>query len=654
MNFSPCISASRLPTRLLLTLALLASALGARSGTVVGPWVPLFKGVVTTVGTNTPGGPNPNLQVAYCVRVDLADPDVRLFASPRRTNWVANITETYGYTMTNFLSTYGLQVAVNANQFSPSSYFQAEGIACNASGMIFSQGQLVSPVVASGLDDAATLYFTSNNVATYYPTNVPAAPTNGLHTAVSGYYNILYNGVNVGSNYIGNSQSAHLLQPRTALGLSQDRRYLYLLVIDGRQGALEYSEGAYDWQTAEWLKLLGAWDGANMDGGGSTCLVVQDSTGFPLPLNRDSASLTAPGYRERTAGAHFGIYAAPLPGFFTNVNALPDDTAATITWTTTNAATTQLKYGTTPAMTLLTASNSALTTSHAVLLTNLTPKTGYYFAALGSSGGNVYVSPNYYFSTTNYLTSQLLFDLTNSWRYTTANLDGVSWKARTYDDTAWEGEGAGLLWTSINGANGNIPAPLTTEMPLNPGTDLPYTTYYFRTHFNFTDTPASATLQLHAFCDDGMVLYLNGVEIYRLRMPAAPTTIFNATLASSAPPCGSNAECPDVFAVAGQIVVTNLLNGDNVFAAEAHNYSASSSDVTFGLRATLTLPYTLRPVINVTKSNAVVRLKWDQGGYTLQNANAPTGTWSDVTGPVVSSPFTTNNPTGTRFYRLRK
>jgi hypothetical protein len=616
----------------------------------------MFKGVDYAAGTNTPGGGGfAELQVAYFLRVDLTDPEIRLFASPRRTNWVANGTETYGYTMTNFLKNYGLQVAINANQFSPSGYFQAEGIACNVNGMVFSQGQLVSPAVTFGLDDAATMCFTSNNVPAYYPTNVPAASTNGVHTAVSGYYNILYNGVNVGSNYIGNTEAAHRLQPRTAMGLSQDRRYLFLLVIDGRQGSLDYSEGAYDWQTAEWLKLAGASEGANLDGGGSACMVAMDTTGQPVPLNHDSASLTSPGFRERTVGAHFGVFAAPLPGFFNDVTKLPDDTTATIMWTTISPATTQLKYGPTTNMTLLSNSNSVLTTNHSVLLTGLTPNTGYYFAALASDGTSQHVSSNYYFVTTNYVTGGALFDLTNTWKFMTANLDSTNWTARTYDDSGWEGEGAGPLWADFRGANSAIPIPLNTQLPTDAANgDYPYVTYYFRTHFNYTNQLAGAELQFESYVDDGAVFYLNGTEVYRLRMPAAPAVIGNATVASGYPCTAGDATCLDSFTVSGPGVAANLLAGDNVLAVEVHNYNVGSPDITFGLAANYTVPYVLQPKLNLTYANGLVTLSWSQGGSTLQQAESPAGPWGDVPGPVVSSPFTTNVANAARFFRLRQ
>jgi len=49
-----------------------------------------------------------------------------------------------------------------------------------------------------------------------------------------------------------------------AYALSQDRKTLYLLAIDGRQSG--YSDGALDWETAAWLIKMGAYDGVNMDG----------------------------------------------------------------------------------------------------------------------------------------------------------------------------------------------------------------------------------------------------------------------------------------------------------------------------------------------------------------------------------------------------
>ena len=441
-------------------------------------------------------------------------------------------------------------------------------------------------------------------------------------------------GVNVGSNYIGNTAAIHSVEPRTAFGLSQDRHYLFLLTIDGRQSG--YSEGAYDWETAAWLLLAGAWDGANLDGGGSTCLAIMDSTGRAVQVNRDCASLA--GSRERTVGCQFGIFAKPVPGFFTNVLALPDDTAATITWTTLSPATTELQYGLTTNCTLTTGTNLALTTNHAVLLTNLTAATEYYFTLVATIGTNRYVSSNLFFLTTNYVTTNALLDWTKTWKYTAANLDGVTWTSRGYDDSAWNGPAPGLLWADSRGANTEIPASLNTEMPLDDSTGYPFTTYYFRTHFTLANASSGINLRFDGYVDDGAVFYLNGTEIYRLRMPASPTAIENSTLALTYP-CAGDATCVDSFTLSGSLITTNLVNGDNVLAVEVHNYNAYSADVTFGLSATATLPYTLNPELDLARNNSAITLSWSRGGFTLQEANAPTGTWANVAGPVFSSPL---------------
>src|SRR5262245_6132662 len=63
---------------------LLVSLVFTQASTVLGPWVPMFKGVDHAVGTNTAaGGGYPDLMVVHFMRVDLTDPDIRFYASPR-------------------------------------------------------------------------------------------------------------------------------------------------------------------------------------------------------------------------------------------------------------------------------------------------------------------------------------------------------------------------------------------------------------------------------------------------------------------------------------------------------------------------------------------------------------------------------------------
>jgi hypothetical protein len=459
---------------------------------------------------------------------------------------------------------------------------------------------------------------------------------------------VLIGGVNIGSNYLGNSAALHQAQPRTAIGLSQDRRYLFLVTIDGRQPGYSYP-GALDWETAGWLLMLGAWDGVNMDGGGSTTMVMADSVGNAIELN--SSSAIPQSGRERTDGSHFGVFAKLLPGFINDVIALPDETSATISWTTLEPTTTQVQYGPTPNLGSYTTLSPDLVTNHVAVLTELSLATSYYFQAISTVGSTQYISSNLSFVT---LGQHHLFGFDSSWTYATANLDGVNWTAPAYDDSTWDGSGPGLLWVDTRGPNGSIPVPLLTEMSWDQGTGDPFPTYYFRTHFTLTNGLNVTSLLFTDYLDDGAVFYLNGTELYRLRMPAAPTQIQNATLASVAPPCGGNAICPDDFTISGDFV-TNLVSGDNVLAVEVHNYAAASPDITFGLSLDYIQSSLVSPQLLATVSNGTLTLSWTGEGFTLQQAGSPMGTWTDVPGPITTSPFTTSySSSSSRFYRLRR
>ena len=59
--------------------------------------------------------------------------------------------------------------------------------------------------------------------------------------------------------------------PRTIMGFDKTKRYVYVAVIDGRQTG---SAGANSYELADILLKFGAWDGVNLDGGGSSCIVV--------------------------------------------------------------------------------------------------------------------------------------------------------------------------------------------------------------------------------------------------------------------------------------------------------------------------------------------------------------------------------------------
>lgn len=265
----------------------------------VGSWTPIFKGIDQAGGQTTVTAGSGN-QAVRALRIDLLDPDVQFFTTPRiANNYLDGSRETAGLTTSHFLVNYSLQAAINANYFSPCCS-QPEGAPFDVFGLSLSNGMVVSAQESS--EYAASMSITSGNVPTMIASNWPPMDTTGVYTTVSGKYPLVVQGVNVGTN--------GEIHPRTAIGYSADKRYLILMTIDGRQPG--YSDGAADANTAAWMIRFGAHDAVNLDGGGSTTMAVSNGQGGATVLNRPIHN-NVPGL-ERVVANHFGVYANLLPG----------------------------------------------------------------------------------------------------------------------------------------------------------------------------------------------------------------------------------------------------------------------------------------------------------------------------------------------------
>ena len=119
--------------------------------------------------------------------------------------------------------------------------------------------------------------------------------------------------------------------------------------------------------------------------------------------------------------------------------------------------------------------------------------------------------------------------------------------------------------------------------------------------------------------------------------------------------CDATIDVPDVFRLSGD-TMTNLAVGDNVLAAEVHQFTPSENDVVFGAAVSLVRALVTEVPLRISQSNNIVCVSWDGPGFALQGANTLTGTnvWSDVAGPIASSPYCTTNPATTTFFRLRE
>lgn len=208
---------------------------------------------------------------------------------------------------------------------------------------------------------------------------------------------------------------------------------------------------------------------------------------------------------------------------------------------------------------------------------------------------------------------------TNSWRYTESGDQGTAWRASGFNDLAWP-EGQGLFYAEVT----PYPQPFLTPLTA-PDAGGPITTYY-RTRFNYSGSTSGVRFTVTNYVDDGMVAYLNGVEVYRFNMPAG--TVGFTTVASAANPLGEGVAFVTNFLASG------LINGQNVLAVEVHQSAANSSDVVFGLSmGTVALPaITSQPQsqTNVNGSASVFCVGATGGNLSYQWQSNNLGGWFNI------------------------
>jgi hypothetical protein len=246
----------------------------------VSAWQPIFVGVDMCRASAT----RPRPMQIRAVRVDCREPTIDFLVTPSNGKEPQDCN---ARTTSQFLKEFKCQAAINGSVFFPAA--KQAGDPVRVSGLSLSRGDLYSRPNQS---DALLIAKDHTAWLAKAPIKVGKA-YNGL----SGFHTVLVDGKNTGDN-----KETH---PRSAIGLSRDGRYLILMTIDGRQTG--YSEGATTAETGEWLRRLGAHNGLNLDGGGSTTLVIEGPEGNPLLLNSPS------GKYERWVANHLGVFARRLP-----------------------------------------------------------------------------------------------------------------------------------------------------------------------------------------------------------------------------------------------------------------------------------------------------------------------------------------------------
>lgn len=232
-------------------------------------WTPAYDGVeiATWIEYDDP------LQRIFAARVDMTVDGVALRTTPPNENFAPEKRETWRMTTAKFLAENDLALAVNSNFYSP---FNAQTIANEGDSNVF--GLAVCDGFVESQPQPNYPSFIQKKDGTLEIRQVePGESLDEINLAVSGNRIVLKDGEIVPDPDLAT-------HPRTAVGISADKRYVYFVVIDGRQKG--YSVGAGYADVAKALMMCGASDGLNLDGGGSTTMAIRDADGDPLVLNR--------------------------------------------------------------------------------------------------------------------------------------------------------------------------------------------------------------------------------------------------------------------------------------------------------------------------------------------------------------------------------
>ncbi|MFD6815403.1 fibrinogen-like YCDxxxxGGGW domain-containing protein [Microbacterium sp. NPDC060132] len=270
--------------------------------------------------------------------------------------------------------------------------------------------------------------------------------------------------------------------------------------------------------------------------------------------------------------AERGTAPAPAPGPVAGLVATPAQTSVALGWTAPS--------GTTAAASYVVSRNGVkvgTVTAPATSFTDtgLTAGTAYTYTVVAVSAAGVASTPATVQATTTAAAPvgpavSVPSGSAWSWRYSADALP-ADWNTAGFDASSWA-VGKGVLGRGATVATNIDPSNLATK-PLSA---------QFRTSFTVSDAASVKDGTVSVIADDGVVLYLNGVELGRANLPAGSIT--QNTYATAAPRATTAAGARVTF----QVPATLVKEGTNVLAASVHANYRGTPDLTFD--AALTMP----------------------------------------------------------------
>lgn len=256
----------------------------------------------------------PRPQVVHLLSIDLTAPGLAPFATPgfpgaKPSTGLSE--ETLAQHTADFLQAHQLQLAINANFFfhfhenTPWDYAPKVGNAVNLVGLSISNGQVVS-LPQNGRPSLCFLPPQSSSSGKRAVIRDAGDCPASTPQAIAGIARLIIDG-KLTETALAQTPKALKAYPLNIVAIDSSGTQLWLLLTDGKQPL--YSEGTTLKEAALLLQNLGAEVALQLDGGGSTTLVV-DENGAPKILNA-VIQAKVPGL-ERPVANNLGFFAQPI------------------------------------------------------------------------------------------------------------------------------------------------------------------------------------------------------------------------------------------------------------------------------------------------------------------------------------------------------
>ncbi|HSR39312.1 MAG TPA: metallophosphoesterase [Phnomibacter sp.] len=212
----------------------------------------------------------------------------------------------------------------------------------------------------------------------------------------------------------------------------------------------------------------------------------------------------------------------------------------------------------------------------------------------------------------------VLLPFQSTWKFLdNGSNQGTTWVQPGFADAAWS-SGPGQL--------GYGDGDEATVVSYGADANNKYITTYFRTAVSIANTALYSGYTLSVRRDDGIVVYVNGTEVYRNNMPTG-TIAYNTLATAAASDDGGTVQTATLAASA-------FVNGSNTIAVEVHQNAGTSSDLSFDLQ----LQGTLAPVAPAVLSDYASTWKYlDNGsnqGTAWRSLSFSDATWKTGTAPL--------------------